>query len=117
MNVQVDSQGVAIIGGHIRGMGSQASQKLSSQAMSTQAVAYSDDQGVVRFTAYATSAPAQGTPVKFVVSATNDGGAALAEFKMFFINMSHLYYAPTLPPSRCLLGIGAISWPKLPLPA
>ncbi len=92
VNVQVDSQGVAIIGGHIRSVGS-PSQKLSSQAMSTQAVAYSDDQGVVRFTAYATSAPAQGTPVKFVVSATNDGGAALAEFKMFFINMSHLYYA------------------------
>ena len=93
VNVQVDSQGVAIIGGHIRSVGSQASQKLSPQAMSTQAVAYSDDQGVVRFTAYATSAPAQGTPVKFVVSATQGGGAALAEFKMFFINMSHLYYA------------------------
>ena len=88
VNVQVDSQGVAIIGGHVSGMGS----KMTTQALPTQAVAYSDDQGVVRFTAYATSALAQGTPVKFVVSATNDGGAALAEFKMFFVNMSHLYY-------------------------
>ena len=88
VNVQVDNQGVAIIGGHVSGMGS----KMTTQALPTQAVAYSDDQGVVRFTAYATSALAQGTPVKFVVSATNDGGAALAEFKMFFVNMSHLYY-------------------------
>ena len=87
VNVQVDNQGVAIIGGHVSGMGS----KMTTQALPTQAVAYSDDQGVVRFTAYATSALAQG-PVKFVVSATNDGGAALAEFKMFFVNMSHLYY-------------------------
>ncbi|WP_424949542.1 DUF11 domain-containing protein [Deinococcus sp.] len=88
VNVQVDSPSVAIIGGHVRGMGS----PVTTQALATQAVAYSDDQGVVRFTAYATSAPSTGTPVKFVVSATNDGGAALAEFKMFYINMSHLYY-------------------------
>ena len=92
VNVQVDNQGVAIIGGHVRNMGGKSSQTLSPQALPTQAVAYSDDQGVVRFTAYATSAPSYGTPVKFVVSAVQGGGAALAEFKMFFVNMSHLYY-------------------------
>jgi len=86
VNVQVDSPSVAIIGGHVSGLGSVAPQGVQ------QGVAYSDDQGMVRFTAYATSAPASGAPVKFVVSAVNDGGAALKEFKAFFLNMSHLYY-------------------------
>ena len=92
VNVQVDNPSVAIIGGHVSGM-SLSTKKLGSQALTnTQAVAYSDDQGMVHFTAYATSAPSLNTPVKFVVSATQGGGAALAEFKMFYLNMSHLYY-------------------------
>jgi uncharacterized repeat protein (TIGR01451 family) len=98
VNVSTDSASVVVVGGHVK-MGSSAStmSKQSLTAQSVNAVAYSDAAGMVHFTAYATSAPAYGTPVKFVVTASNAegnsaSGAALAEFKTFFINMSHLYY-------------------------
>ena len=82
VNVSSDSQSVVIAGGHVR---MSASANLTTQALGVNAVAYSDASGTVRFTAYATSAPAQGTPVKFVVTASGEGsGAALAEFKTFF---------------------------------
>ncbi|MDL2344746.1 hypothetical protein QOL99_11370 [Deinococcus sp. MIMF12] len=94
VSVTADSDLVSIFPGHAQAGGTLTPQNLTAQGMT--ATAFSDANGVVRFTVYATSAPAQNTPVKFVVSATNgtDGAAsaALAEFKMFFTNMSHLYY-------------------------
>ncbi|GBF05611.1 hypothetical protein DAERI_050120 [Deinococcus aerius] len=97
VNVSADSDDVTIIAGHVQ-MGASASPLgIRAQAVAATATAFSDANGIVRFTVYATSAPSQGTPVKFVVSASDASDAptssALAEFKMFFTNMSHLYYA------------------------
>ncbi|BDP41274.1 hypothetical protein DAETH_12430 [Deinococcus aetherius] len=97
VGVSADSNDVTIIAGHVQQDLRARPVRLSAQAISGGTTAFSDDQGIVRFTVYATSAPAQGTPVKFVVSATDGSdaptSAALAEFKMFFTNMSHLYYS------------------------
>lgn len=94
VSVSADSDSVSIIAGHVRA-GTTTAPGLKSQALA--ATAFSDEGGVVRFTVYATSAPQAGTPVKFVVSASEPGeapaSAALTEFKMFFTNMSHLYYS------------------------
>ncbi|WP_102127339.1 DUF11 domain-containing protein [Deinococcus planocerae] len=96
VSISADSDDVTIIAGHVQQDRSARPVRLGAQAATTSA-AFSDEQGIVRFTVYATSAPAQGTPVKFVVSATDTSdsptSAALAEFKMFFTNMSHLYYS------------------------
>lgn len=94
VNVSADSDSVSVVAGHVRaGANSVPGLKLQS----LMATAFSDADGVVRFTVYATSAPQTNTPVKFVVSASEPGdapaSAALAEFKMFFTNMSHLYYS------------------------
>ncbi len=93
VNVSADSDSVSVIAGHVRA-GATTAPGLKLQAL--MATAFSDADGVVRFTIYATSAPQTGTPVKFVVSASDAGeapaSAALTEFKMFFTNMSHLYY-------------------------
>ncbi|WP_019587040.1 DUF11 domain-containing protein [Deinococcus apachensis] len=97
VNVSADSDDVSIIAGHVQSGTSASPLGIRAQAVAATATAFSDANGIVRFTVYATSAPSQGTPVKFVVSASDASDAptssALAEFKVFFTNMSHLYYS------------------------
>lgn len=102
VNVSVDSPNVTIVAGHTRQGTTAAPLSLKAQAvlkaqdMSANSTAFSDADGLVRFTVYATSTPGQNVPAKIVVSASAATDAptstALAEFKMFFVNMSHLYY-------------------------
>ncbi|PNY81809.1 DUF11 domain-containing protein [Deinococcus koreensis] len=94
VSVSADSDSMSVVAGHVQAGAAATTSGITAQAL--MATAFSDAEGIVRFTVYATSAPSQGTPVKFVVSATDGAdaptSAALAEFKMFFANMSHLYY-------------------------